>query len=725
MTMTAVKIHWKKGLLLLFMSTCLICLYFSKTNSQHQRNVGPILDRNLDLEKKVQDSEHENQLLKTQLRISQSQLQHTYELYEQLKEERNISSSVNQSDCRSKITMPKCEVIHIAIVCAGHNSSREVITLIKSILFYRKNPLHFHFISDEIAQLTLSTLFKTWDLPGLEVSFYLAETYKSDVSWIPNKHYSGIFGLMKLVFMKILPKDLEKVIVLDTDITFARDIAELWQLFRHLTSPKLFGLVENQSDWYLGTIWKKHNPWPALGRGYNTGLILLALDRLRQIDWMKMWRLIAEKELMSLLSTSLADQDIFNAVIKNHPHIVYNLPCSWNVQLSEHTRSELCYTELSDIQAIHWNSPLKLQVKNKHIDFFRNLYLSFLEYDGNLLRRELFSCDHLNSNISTQETKPPDLDESDECYDFRRERILMHRTHLYYLDYEYTPKPDGNDVTLVAQLSMDRLQMLEALCKHWDGPMSLAVYMSDADAQQFLVYVQTSEILRSRKDVSYHVVYKDGQFYPVNHLRNTALNEVKTPYVFLADIDFLPMYGLYSYLRKMISTLDVANTNKALVVPAFETLHYRINFPKSKTDLLHMLDMGSLFTFRYHVWQKGHAPTNFPKWRISTMPYKIQWDTDFEPYIVIKKDCPQYDKRFVGFGWNKVAQIMEIDAQGYEFVVLPNSFIIHMPHTPSFDIAKFRSSSTYRKCLKILKDEFRKDLSKKYGFGALKYVATE
>lgn len=31
-------------------------------------------------------------------------------------------------------------------------------------------------------------------------------------------------------------------------------------------------------------------------------------------------------------------------------------------------------------------------MKNKHVEFFRNLYLTFLEYDGNLLRRELFGC---------------------------------------------------------------------------------------------------------------------------------------------------------------------------------------------------------------------------------------------------------------------------------------------------------------------------------------------
>lgn len=55
--------------------------------------------------------------------------------------------------------------------------------------------------------------------------------YQSEVSWIPNKHYSGIYGLMKLVLTKTLPSDLQKVIVLDTDITFATDIAELWVVF--------------------------------------------------------------------------------------------------------------------------------------------------------------------------------------------------------------------------------------------------------------------------------------------------------------------------------------------------------------------------------------------------------------------------------------------------------------------------------------------------------------
>ncbi|XP_074853653.1 xylosyl- and glucuronyltransferase LARGE2 isoform X1 [Carettochelys insculpta] len=600
----------------------------------------------------------------------------------------------NRTSCPRQQTVQKCELLHVAIVCAGHNASRDVVTLVKSILFHRKNPLHFHLITDSVALQILQTLFQSWMVPSVHVSFYNADDLK--------------------------------VIVLDTDITFATDIAELWAVFGKFSDKQVIGLVENQSDWYLGNLWKNHKPWPALGRGFNTGVILLLLERLRRMGWEQMWRLTAERELMSMFSTSLADQDIFNAVIKQNPVLVYKLPCFWNVQLSDHTLSEKCYSEVSDLKVIHWNSPKKLRVKNKHVEFFRNLYLTFLEYDGNLLRRELFGCASLPSPHRSQLQKAlEDLDEDDPCYDFRRQPLMVHRIHLFFLQYELSASPDPADVTLVAQLSMDRLQMLEAICKHWAGPISLALYMSDAEAQQFLRYAQGSEVLSSRRNVAYHIVYKEGQFYPVNLLRNIALTNAQTPYVFLSDIDFLPMYGLYDYLRNSMQQLELPQRKAALIVPAFETLRYRLAFPKSKAELLSMLDMGSLYTFRYHVWPKGHAPTDYAKWRTATVPYRVAWQPDFEPYVVVRRDCPQYDQRFVGFGWNKVSHIMELDAQEYELLVLPNAFMIHMPHAPSFDISKFRLSAGYRSCLQTLREEFHQDLSRRYGAAALKYLTAE
>ncbi|KAF2358192.1 hypothetical protein FHG87_011053 [Trinorchestia longiramus] len=238
-------------------------------------------------------------------------------------------------------------------------------------------------------------------------------------------------------------------------------------------------------------------------------------------------------------------------------------------------------------------------------------------------------------------------------------------------------------------------------------------------------------------------VHHIENFYPVNFLRNVAMQQVQTPYVFLTDIDFLPMFGLHAHLGRSLAAMAALGGSEktAYVVPAFETQRYRLSFPRSKAELLNGLDMGELFTFRYHVWTKGHAPTNFAKWRTATTPYKVQWEEDFEPYIVVHKDVPLYDTRFVGFGWNKVSHIMELHVLEYEFLVLPNAFIIHTPHAPSFDIAKFRTSPQYKylfvqhsrggsllpvnmpcfegcvlcSCVKVLKKEFMEDLSRKYG----------
>ena len=57
-------------------------------------------------------------------------------------------------------------------------------------------------------------------LNSLRVDVIVILTYIK-VAWIPNKHYSGVYGLMKLTLPKTLPETLEKVIVLDTDVTFA------------------------------------------------------------------------------------------------------------------------------------------------------------------------------------------------------------------------------------------------------------------------------------------------------------------------------------------------------------------------------------------------------------------------------------------------------------------------------------------------------------------------
>lgn len=51
----------------------------------------------------------------------------------------------------------------------------------------------------------------------------------------------------------------------------------------------------------------------------------------------------------------------------------------------------------------------------------------------------------------------------------------------------------------------------------------------------------------------------------MNYLRNVALQQVKSPYVFLSDIDFLPMYGLFEYLTKAATMMDIGVEKKVCV----------------------------------------------------------------------------------------------------------------------------------------------------------------
>ena len=66
------------------------------------------------------------------------------------------------------------QTLDIAVVCSGHSTSRQVVILIKSILFYRRNPLHFHFVSDKTAITILTTLFQSWNIPlGKRIHLYI------------------------------------------------------------------------------------------------------------------------------------------------------------------------------------------------------------------------------------------------------------------------------------------------------------------------------------------------------------------------------------------------------------------------------------------------------------------------------------------------------------------------------------------------------------------------
>lgn len=143
-----------------------------------------------------------------------------------------------------------------------------------------------------------------------------------------------------------------------------------------------------------------------------------------------------------------------------------------------------------------------------------------------LLRTHISDCELTSAPLNTNPSE--ENKEKQSCSELRREARLVRRVYPYYLNYLYQ-SDDSNDVTLVSQTSVDRLHMLEALCKHWKGPLSIALYATDADMKEVMAHISSSSVLKNTKKLALHMVSKSGTYYPINQLRNIALNYAKTP----------------------------------------------------------------------------------------------------------------------------------------------------------------------------------------------------
>lgn len=71
--------------------------------------------------------------------------------------------------------------------------------------------------------------------------------------------------------------------------------------------------------------------------------MLLNLELLKKLNWPKLWSDLTKRDASIYGSTRLADQDIINAVLKEYPELLFEVPCVWNTQLSDHTLSYNCY----------------------------------------------------------------------------------------------------------------------------------------------------------------------------------------------------------------------------------------------------------------------------------------------------------------------------------------------------------------------------------------------
>ncbi|XP_067137942.1 glycosyltransferase-like protein gnt14 [Centruroides vittatus] len=290
-------------------------------------------------------------------------------------------------------------------------------------------------------------------------------------------------------------------------------------------------------------------------------------------------------------------------------------------------------------------------------------------------------------------------------------------------------------VTLVTQISMDRISILERSLTQWNGPISLVVYIplkgttkEDVEWQRLYIQKKLKSLNLGRK-CSVTLVYgqsNDGD-YPINLLRNIAIKQTETKFLLLLDADFQPSPNFQQHFASVIKHLRT-NPKTAFVVPAFEYIELpqkRDNVPQTKEELLQLLHREDPFIlpFRLSESAESHRLTDYWKWYRADRIYQVHGYSDkYEPYLVVQNSAhlPLYDERFTGYGMNKVTHCTELFASGFVFYVLSDAWVIHLPHKASSYSLEFLQNPYQRLRNRMERFEFIATIMRKHRLGKCK-----
>lgn len=284
-------------------------------------------------------------------------------------------------------------------------------------------------------------------------------------------------------------------------------------------------------------------------------------------------------------------------------------------------------------------------------------------------------------------------------------------------------------VCLATQSSIERLYSIVQVSKHWSGPISLAVFVSDNEEffilQNYVTYLRlcfdfindnisfhvlvpqsTSPLNTSQKHFAYttsfdchspkvtlskmlktrsveSLKWRLRNVYPQNHLRNLARKGCQTKYVFLTDVDIVPSENIFTHLSAFLRSTTCVKMC-AFVIPTYE-IDSRAKFPGDKVELLRLVKKNLARPFHENVFIYNQFATNFSRWQKDSrtdvdtfISHNVtNFEFLYEPFYVAQDDSPPHDERFLGYGFTRNSQVYEMFIAGYTFHVLSPVFTCH------------------------------------------------
>uniref|UniRef100_A0A0X3NV51 Glycosyltransferase-like protein LARGE2 n=1 Tax=Schistocephalus solidus TaxID=70667 RepID=A0A0X3NV51_SCHSO len=470
--------------------------------------------------------------------------------------------------------------IHIAQVIVGVAQCRFEVVTLKSILSNWKTKrkrserqqLYLHIICDAKSKVIMNTVLQTWLLTNVHYTFHVFSNYEQKTAWMHSSHYSATSATLRLYLPEILDTAIQKVISIDTDVLFLDDISELWDLIYEADENQAISMAKDES--YLYTIKIHTTRTRVLKGGYNGGVVLLHLDRLRQRGWPDLWQRALEALLNVSMFLPAAEQDIMSVLVWMNKDLFYPLPCVWNLQLNPvaymsaclHSRSATCWgsVERPHAKLLHMNRRDKFELTDdEHLTsadtpetekYVRDRFQWYLfeRKKISLLNGYKFSdttanlshgtIEKIYQQVHTNAKLPRSLSfctENEDIYEFcdrRAERLRVPRAHAYFFDQSHAKqlrKKAG--ITLAFHINFDSIPSLEDILMSWRGPVSIAICASDRQAFRLPLVLSRSTKLTQRTNISYHIVYPYDDECPVSFAHNAAVAFSLTTHVLILN----------------------------------------------------------------------------------------------------------------------------------------------------------------------------------------------
>jgi hypothetical protein len=283
---------------------------------------------------------------------------------------------------------------------------------------------------------------------------------------------------------------------------------------------------------------------------------------------------------------------------------------------------------------------------------------------------------------------------------------------------ECTPLASSDvSFTLTTQLSPDRLWIMKHQCERWPAPLPIAVAIyvpPNAPANEEsrildrLEHELHCDLTRMLITIFRASPGSPIDQYPVNTLRNLALQSITTTHAAYIDSDFLISDGLHDDLLTTTAAVLANDTHAAVVMPAFDYItDCKITtqqeevltclrsewdmVPKRHEDIVALLEKEKRPRVKVGFQSvrgknKYHGTTMYKTWlqnQSTAIPIPCVKTWTYEPYLAVRvcRDLPQFPEVFKGWGFNKVIWIkILLKKLGYQLWQVPRGFVMHIPH---------------------------------------------